>query len=129
MLRHSCYLAILSNLRASRNSMISMLKPAVQTTVQDLGRHGFRHLGVGGCGAMDRLSLMIGNYLVGNANDAAGLELCVPPARIRLDVTCAIALTGADCTARLDDTPVAVGRRVVAEAGQTLELSAARSGI
>lgn len=109
--------------------MISILKPAVQTTVQDLGRHGFRHLGVGGSGAMDRLSLMIGNYLVGNAEDAAGLELCMPPARIRLDANCVIALTGADCSARLDNMPVGIGRRVVVEAGQTLDLSAARTGI
>jgi biotin-dependent carboxylase-like uncharacterized protein len=109
--------------------MISIMKPAVQTTVQDLGRHGFRHLGVGGSGGMDRLSLMIGNYLVGNAEDAAGLELCMPPARVRLDANCAIALTGADCSARLDNTPVGVGRRVAVEAGQTLDLSAARSGI
>ena len=109
--------------------MMTILKPAVQTTIQDLGRHGFRHLGVGAAGAMDRLSLLIGNYLVGNAADAAGLELCMPPAQIRLDAACAIALTGADCLARLDHTPVGVGRRVVVEAGQTLELSAAHSGI
>jgi len=109
--------------------MISILRPAVQTTVQDLGRHGFRHLGVGGSGAMDRLSLIIGNYLVGNAEDAAGLDLCMLPARFRLDANCAIALTGADCSARLDNTPLGVGRRVVVEAGQTLDLSAARSGI
>jgi biotin-dependent carboxylase-like uncharacterized protein len=109
--------------------MMTILKPAVQTTVQDLGRRGFRHLGVGGSGAMDRLSLLIGNYLVGNSADAAALELCMPPARIRLDAACAIALTGADCLARLDDTPVGVGRRVVVEVGQTLELFAAHSGI
>jgi 5-oxoprolinase (ATP-hydrolysing) subunit C len=109
--------------------MITILKAAVQTTVQDLGRHGLRHLGVGAAGAMDRLALMIGNYLVGNTEDAAGLELCMPPARIRLDADCAIALTGADCSARLDDTPLDVGRGVVVEAGQTLHLSAARSGV
>lgn len=109
--------------------MITILKAAVQTTVQDPGRHGLRHLGVGTAGAMDRLALTIGNYLTGNTGDAAGLELCMPPARIRLDTVCAIALTGADCAARLDDTPVVVGRRVIAEAGQILHLSAARSGI
>jgi biotin-dependent carboxylase-like uncharacterized protein len=77
---------------------------------------------------MDRLSLTVGNYLVGNAGDAAGLEFCIPPARIRLDADCAIALTGADCSARLDNTPVATGHRVQVAAGQTLELSAAQSG-
>jgi 5-oxoprolinase (ATP-hydrolysing) subunit C len=109
--------------------MMTILKAAVQSSVQDLGRHGFHHLGVGASGAMDRLSLVIGNYLVGNACDAAGLELCMPPARIRLDAACAIALTGADCSARLDDTAVDVGRRVLVEAGQTLDLSAAHAGI
>ena len=108
--------------------MIAILKPAVQTTVQDLGRCGLRHLGVGRSGAMDALALAIGNYLVGNAADAAGLELCMPPARIRLDIHGAFALTGADCSARLDNSPVATGRRVLVEAGQTLELSAAQSG-
>lgn len=109
--------------------MITVLKAAVQTTVQDLGRHGLRHLGVGAAGAMDRLALTIGNYLVGNPETAAGLELCMPPARIRLDAHCTIALTGADCSARLDHTPLVVGQRVVVEAGRTLDLAAARSGI
>jgi biotin-dependent carboxylase-like uncharacterized protein len=109
--------------------MITVLKAAVQTTVQDLGRRGFRHLGVGTAGAMDRLAMMIGNYLVGNTADAAGVELCMPPARIRLDADCSIALTGADCSAQLDSTPVVVGRCVAVQAGQTLQLSAARSGI
>jgi 5-oxoprolinase (ATP-hydrolysing) subunit C len=100
----------------------------VQTTVQDLGRQGSRHLGVGSCGAMDRLALMIGNELVGNAGDAAGLELCLPPASIRFDAPHAVALSGADCPARLDGTPLSIGRCVQAEAGMTLDLAAATSG-
>jgi biotin-dependent carboxylase-like uncharacterized protein len=108
--------------------MISFLKPALQTTVQDLGRRGYRHLGVGLCGAMDSLSLTIGNYLVGNAADAAGVEFCMPPARLRFDARCAAALTGADCSALLDGAPVPLGRRVLIEAGQILDLEAPRSG-
>ena len=108
--------------------MISILKPALQTTVQDLGRRGFRHLGVGLCGAMDSLSLTIGNYLVGNTADTAALEFCVPPARLRFDVPCAMALTGADCSARLDGVPIDVGRRIAVEAGQILDLEAPGAG-
>ena len=78
---------------------------------------------------MDRLSLTIGNWLVGNDAGAAGLELCMPPARIRMDVNCTIALTGADCAARLDGISIDVGRRVAVEAGQMLDLSAARLGV
>jgi len=108
--------------------MIVILKPALQTTVQDLGRRGFRNLGVGLCGAMDSLSLRIGNYLVGNAANSAGLEFCLPPARLRFDVSCAIALTGAECTARLDGVPIGIGRCVAVAAGQILDLAAPSSG-
>ena len=108
--------------------MISVLKPALQTTVQDLGRRGYRHLGVGLSGAMDSLALTIGNYLVGNAADTAGLEFCMPPSRLRFDVSCAVALTGADCSARLDGAAVGRGRRVAIEAGQILDLDAPSLG-
>src|ERR1700683_2930633 len=109
--------------------MITVLKAAVQSTVQDLGRRGFRHLGVGTAGAMDRLAMKIGNYLVGNTADAAGVELCMPPARIRLDADCSIYLTGVDSSGPLDGTPLVVALCVAVQAGQTLQLSAARSGI
>ena len=100
-----------------------MLRPALQTTVQDLGRRGHRHLGVGLAGAMDRLALVAGNALVGNADEAAALELCLPPAVIRFDADCVIALTGADCAARLDGATLSVGNAMQAKAGMTLELS------
>ncbi len=77
---------------------------------------------------MDRLSLMIGNELVGNAVDAAALELCLPPASIRFDAAGSIALSGADCAARLDGRPLGIGRRVEVQAGTTVELAAAVSG-
>jgi biotin-dependent carboxylase-like uncharacterized protein len=77
---------------------------------------------------MDRLALMIGNELVGNGADAAGLELCLPPASIRFDAPHAIALSGADCPARLGGTPLGPGRCARAEAGMTLELAAAERG-
>jgi biotin-dependent carboxylase-like uncharacterized protein len=77
---------------------------------------------------MDRLSLVIGNELVGNPGDAAGLELCLPPASIRFDAPYSVALSGADCPARLDGTPLSSGRCVQVEAGMSLELAAAISG-
>ena len=52
--------------------MIDVIRAGLLTTVQDLGRHGYRHLGVAMGGALDRLSLEVGNRLVGNRPDAAG---------------------------------------------------------
>lgn len=108
--------------------MITVLKPGLQASVQDLGRPGLRHLGVGLSGAMDRLSLAVGNCIVGNPPDVAGLELTGPPARIRFESACAIALTGADCAAHLDQAPLGRGRRIAVHAGQTLDLAEARAG-
>ena len=45
------------------------------TTVQDLGRPGYGPFGVSPSGAADRVALQIGNRLVGNAPEAAALEM------------------------------------------------------
>ncbi len=44
------------------------------TTLQDLGRHGWAHLGVPTAGAVDRPAQRVANRLVGNAEDAATFE-------------------------------------------------------
>jgi antagonist of KipI len=56
---------------------ISVLRPGLLTTVQDHGRHGFQHLGVVSGGAMDRVALSLANALVGNAPEAAALEITI----------------------------------------------------
>lgn len=108
--------------------MIDVERSGALNTVQDLGRTGFRHLGVSVSGAMDPLALRAGNALLGNAPDAAGIEVQVFPFRVRFRQAMSIALTGADCRARLDevDLPPWWGCRV--EAGQVLELRFPRSG-
>jgi len=77
---------------------------------------------------MDREALMIGNALLGNAEDAAALELCLPPATLRFERECLFALGGADCRARLDGLAIDTNRTTMAKAGATLELAAASRG-
>lgn len=52
-----------------------MLEPGLLTTVQDLGRHGWASLGVPAAGALDEEALRLANRLVGNAENAAALEI------------------------------------------------------
>ena len=54
---------------------ISVLRGGLQDTVQDLGRNGYAHLGISSSGAADTFSLRIANLLVGNPEDAAGIEV------------------------------------------------------
>ena len=49
------------------------------TTLQDLGRPGFAHLGVPRSGALDQPALLLGNRLVGNPGTCAGLEITFGP--------------------------------------------------
>ncbi|MDP3038560.1 MAG: KipI antagonist, partial [Deltaproteobacteria bacterium] len=55
--------------------MIEVIKAGLFTTVQDNGRWGYQGYGVGVAGAMDNFALSAANFLVGNAEGAAGLEM------------------------------------------------------
>ena len=55
--------------------MIEVLRSGPLTTIQDLGRPGHAHLGVGRSGAVDRPSLRLANRLVGSEEGTAALEV------------------------------------------------------
>ncbi|WP_425860214.1 5-oxoprolinase/urea amidolyase family protein [Arthrobacter sp. TWP1-1] len=62
--------------RSHGPSGLQVLAAGVHTTVQDLGRQGYAHLGVPESGALDRAALRRANRMVGNGNlGAAGLEV------------------------------------------------------
>jgi biotin-dependent carboxylase-like uncharacterized protein len=106
---------------------LRVLRPGLLTTVQDLGRTDWRHLGVAHAGALDSDAARLGNRLVGNRGDAAVLEVTLHGPTLQLDVPMRIALTGAAVVARFDGEPVPGGRPVLLPAG-TLELGAVRGG-
>jgi biotin-dependent carboxylase-like uncharacterized protein len=108
--------------------MIEILSDAQLATVQDFGRFDQRRFGVGTSGAMDRLALAAGNILLGNAEDAAGIEVPVFPFGLRIEQDLNIAVTGADARATLDGAPLPPWWRFTARAGQELELRPPRRG-
>ena len=56
-----------------------------QTSVQDLGRTGFRQFGVSTSGALDPFALRVANLLVGNDEGAAGLEITLGGLQLRFE--------------------------------------------
>lgn len=54
---------------------LRVLSPGLLTTVQDVGRPGYQHLGIPVGGALDQVSLAAANVLVGNAAGAGALEV------------------------------------------------------
>jgi len=103
--------------------VIEVLQPGVQTSVQDLGRPGWRHLGVSAGGAVDGDALALANALLGNAADAAALELWQGPVRLRLHGQGWLALTGADFGATLAGRPLRPGWRAPWRQDEVLELA------
>jgi len=106
---------------------IDVLEPGTQTTIQDFpGRLGYWHVGVPPSGPMDSLAFRFANRLVGNARDAAGLEITLTGPTLRFSCDATVALTGADFGARLDDRPIPLWQAAFVRRGSVLELGAAK---
>jgi 5-oxoprolinase (ATP-hydrolysing) subunit C len=106
--------------------MIELLRAGPLTTVQDLGRPGWRDRGISRCGALDELALQAGNLLVGNTPGAAALEFTLGTATLRFEADTWVAMTGTDSEASLDGRPLRPGWRCAVRAGQVLKLAAPR---
>lgn len=92
--------------------MISIIKAGIQTSVQDLGRSGYRHMGVCQSGALDSEALKLANSLVGNPINFAGLEIAGGPFEIACQSDMLIALSGADFSAMLLNNKLLLGNNM-----------------
>ena len=75
--------------------------PGLQSLLQDGGRHGQAKQGVSASGAMDRRSLQAANRLVGNASDAACIEVAYGGFQLACRGDAVVAVTGAEGTVTL----------------------------
>ncbi len=85
--------------------MLKVLDGGLQTTVQDVGRFGWYHIGMPPAGAMDQFSFRVGNLLVGNPQDAAGLEITFAGPTLELAADAVVAVTGAELELRVNGAP------------------------
>lgn len=104
---------------------LTILRAGLLASVQDLGRYGHRQQGICPGGALDALGLTLANRLVGNGDNAAGLELTLGGCEIRFEVPTRIALAGDDFGARLDGAPLWPCWSVPVQPGQVLRLGPA----
>ncbi len=106
-----------------------VLQAGPNTLVQDLGRPGLAHLGMGAAGAMDRAALALANRLVGNPSDAAGLEILFGNASFATDEDTWIAVTGAWGSVTAGGREVQPHTATMLAAGETLLFGQAANGI
>ncbi len=81
-------------------------RPGMLTTIQDLGRHGFRALGINPGGAMDPYAVRLINTILGNDENDATLEMHFPAPEIVFETEAVFALGGAEFAPYLNDVPL-----------------------
>lgn len=108
---------------------IKILQTGALTTIQDKGRFGYQKSGIGQAGAMDQEAYIAANRLAGNLPGVAVLEMTMQGATLQFTDKHLCALTGADMQAKLDGVPQERYKSFTVEAGQTLTLGFAQSGL
>jgi len=107
---------------------IRVKNPGMFSTIQDLGRYGYTHLGISIVGAADRLSLRIANLLVGNEENTPALEMTLLGATLEFEERRVVTLAGADCDAKIGTSPVRLGEAVEVPAGGMLKCGGMKTG-
>ena len=107
---------------------VKVIKPGLSTTVQDLGRPGYYHIGIPLSGGMDRLALKAANLLVGNREGAAVLEAVFMGPDLKFTEDATVAVTGAELPPRVDGEPRETWTAFKVKKGQTLSFDFLKKG-
>src|SRR5215831_18999188 len=107
-----------------------VLAPGFHTTVQDLGRIGYRDIGVPVSGALDSVNLRLANALVGNPPGMPALEILLagPTLEAAADAV-RVALAGDGAGLKISrDNPriIASGQSITLRRGEVLQAVAGR---
>jgi antagonist of KipI len=98
------------------------------TSVQDLGRTGFREFGVSLGGALDSFGLRVANLLVDNDEGAAGLEITLGGLQLRFEDQRVVAWCGGDFDVRIGSRPLPAGHAGSVSTGEKLKIGAPKVG-
>jgi len=99
-----------------------------QTSVQDLGRTGFRQFGVSTSGALDSFALRVANLLVGNDEGAAGLEITLGGLKVRFDDERIVAWCGGEFDVKIGSRALPAGRVAHLHSADELKFGRAQTG-
>ncbi len=107
---------------------IKVHQPGLLTTVQDTGRLGDYDIGMPPSGAMDVFSYQVGNYLVGNEEGAAGLEITYFGPELEFTQDAVIAVTGAEMPPKINGEEAPTWEALQVEEGDVLSFDYLKSG-
>jgi biotin-dependent carboxylase-like uncharacterized protein len=107
---------------------IRVRQPGLLSTVQDTGRFGEYAIGMPPSGAMDVFSYEVGNYLVGNEEGAAGLEITYFGPELEFTEAAVIAVTGAEMPPKINGEEAPTWEALEVAEGDVLTFDYLRNG-
>ena len=107
---------------------MKLIKPGILSTFQDLGRNGYRYLGINPNGAMDKTAVRLLNILLQNPEEEATLEIHFPAPEIAFEQDAIIAIGGADFTPMLNNQVINNWQTIIVSAGSILKFSKRNTG-
>ncbi|MEM1129959.1 MAG: biotin-dependent carboxyltransferase family protein [Pseudomonadota bacterium] len=107
---------------------VNVIQAGIQTSIQDLGRPGYYHLGIPIGGAMDRYALRAANLLVGNSEDAAGLEAVFMGPELEFTEAATVAVCGAELPPKVNGAARETWSAFDVAAGDVLSFDFLQSG-
>jgi biotin-dependent carboxylase-like uncharacterized protein len=107
---------------------IKVNAPGLATTVQDLGRPGYYHLGIPLSGGMDRFALRAANLLVGNDEGAAVLEAVFMGPELEFATDAMVAVTGAELPPKVNGELRETWTSFKVKSGQVLSFDFLKKG-
>ena len=107
---------------------IDVISSGTLTTIQDYpARTGYWNVGVPPSGPFDQYSFNLGNRLLNNPENAAGLEITLNGPTLRFNNDTQIVLSGAAMDTHLDDAAITFWQVIDVKAGQVLKIGKATS--
>jgi len=109
--------------------MVEVLSPGLYSSVQDLGRYGYRRYGVPLSGVMDDYSAKLANQIVGNDKFEPVIEVTIIGPKLKFYSDCLFAICGSVFKPMLDHQPIDMNQLIHVKAGQVLMFRQAKLGM
>ena len=113
----------------SMDNNILILSESMQTSVQDLGRKGYRSFGVPISGAMDKYSAILANKLLNNPEGLPVLEITMVGPKIMFEDHTLFVLTGADISPELNGKPIEMNQVYSVNTSDVLQFGKLNTGV
>lgn len=108
--------------------LFKVLKPGLQTSVQDLGRTGYQQYGMSPSGAMDTYSMQMANLLTGNPLGEAVLEAVMVGPSLEVLTNVSIAICGGNLEPKVNGQEVPMWKSFILKVDDILSFGKVKSG-